>query len=109
MPSPLIHSFRNLTREQGTFSKEKHEILFSRFQVNYNQIDQRYRKGSVLVREEITEPPAAIEPTEPPDSTAENKNRKSKREVKPKTRVIVLHCDIIKDEFWGARSGILKE
>ncbi|KAG6817230.1 hypothetical protein H0H87_011287 [Tephrocybe sp. NHM501043] len=39
---------------RGTVSKEKHEILFSRFQVNYNQIDERYRKGSVLVREEVS-------------------------------------------------------
>lgn len=38
---------------QGTFSKEKHEILFARFGVNYNQLDARYRKGSVLLREEV--------------------------------------------------------
>ncbi|KAJ3547973.1 hypothetical protein NMY22_g1442 [Coprinellus aureogranulatus] len=37
---------------RGTFSKDKHEILFSRFNINYNQLDARYRKGSVLVREE---------------------------------------------------------
>ena len=38
---------------QGTISKEKHEILFSRFQINYNLVDERYRKGSVLVREVV--------------------------------------------------------
>lgn len=43
----------NQTSPQGTVSKQKHEILFSRFQMNYNQVDQRYRKGSVLVREEV--------------------------------------------------------
>ncbi|KAJ3492893.1 hypothetical protein NMY22_g20284 [Coprinellus aureogranulatus] len=41
---------------RGTFSKDKHEILFSRFNINYNQLDARYRKGSVLVREEDERP-----------------------------------------------------
>lgn len=38
---------------QGTFSKDKHEILFSRFDINYNTLDPRFRKGSILVREEV--------------------------------------------------------
>ncbi|TFK45816.1 tRNAHis guanylyltransferase [Heliocybe sulcata] len=36
---------------KGTQSAQKHELLFSRFGVNYNKIDARFRKGSVLVRE----------------------------------------------------------
>ncbi|KAG6897011.1 hypothetical protein C0992_004655 [Termitomyces sp. T32_za158] len=32
---------------------------------------------------------------------------KLKREVKPKTEVVVLHCDVIKDQFWDDRRGIL--
>ncbi|KAH8118188.1 tRNAHis guanylyltransferase [Phellopilus nigrolimitatus] len=36
---------------RGTVSNQKHEILFSRFGVNYNGIPARYRKGSILVRE----------------------------------------------------------
>ncbi len=32
-------------------SKDKHEILFTRFGINYNNIDARLRKGSVLYRE----------------------------------------------------------
>ncbi|KAF5359106.1 hypothetical protein D9756_002965 [Leucocoprinus leucothites] len=38
---------------RGTFSKDKNEILFSRFNINYNTIDSRFRKGSILVREEV--------------------------------------------------------
>ncbi|KAF8071548.1 Thg1 C terminal domain-containing protein [Lyophyllum atratum] len=105
---------------RGTISKEKHEILFTRFQVNYNQIDERYRKGSVLVREEISEPIGAPVPlsseqasetaadaaTEP--SPIRGKETKPKRKVKPKTNVIVLHCDIIKKDFWDARPGLLE-
>lgn len=36
---------------QGSFSKDKNEILFSRFGINYSKLDERYRKGSVMVRE----------------------------------------------------------
>ncbi|KAG5641868.1 hypothetical protein DXG03_004092 [Asterophora parasitica] len=101
---------------RGTVSKEKHEILFTRFQVNYNQIDERYRKGSVLVREEITEPVGDVfagdEPigdagdVEPPQTKVK---KGKKKEAKPKTRVVVLHCDVIRDEFWEARPSILNE
>lgn len=37
---------------QGTYAKDKHEILFSRFKINYNELDPRFRKGTILVREE---------------------------------------------------------
>lgn len=34
-------------------SSQKHEILFSRFHINYNELPARFRKGSILVREEV--------------------------------------------------------
>jgi len=34
-------------------SQQKHEMLFQRFNINYNAIPSRYRKGSVLVREPV--------------------------------------------------------
>jgi tRNA(His) 5'-end guanylyltransferase len=40
-------------RVQGSNSGKKHEILFSRFNINYNEIQARYRKGSVLVRMQV--------------------------------------------------------
>ncbi|KAG5636225.1 hypothetical protein H0H81_008732 [Sphagnurus paluster] len=117
---------------RGTVSKEKHEILFSRFQVNYNQIDERYRKGSILVREEIPEPEPgatpvraddaeqvgevgettgdiASEPVTAPRKGGEKKKHTQKRNAKSRTKILVLHCDIMKDEFWDARPAILKE
>ncbi|RDB25872.1 putative tRNA(His) guanylyltransferase [Hypsizygus marmoreus] len=104
---------------RGTVSKEKHEILFSRFQINYNQVDEQYRKGSVLVRQEIPEPPTAqvtipkelddnIPPVPEPSQTG-GKKTKPKRDVKQKTKIVVLHCDIIKDEFWEARPDLLHD
>ena len=41
------------------------------------------------------------------DSKKEN-TRKGKARP-PKSKVVVLHCDIIKDEFWEERSRLLVE
>jgi len=43
----------NLTRYQGTVSATKHEILFKEFNINYNDISPRFRKGSVIVRQAV--------------------------------------------------------
>ncbi|KAJ6615867.1 Thg1 C terminal domain-containing protein [Mycena sp. CBHHK59/15] len=95
------------TTLKGTVSKQKHEILFSRFNINYNTLDARYRKGSTLVREEIAEDTNEI----PPDSSApfEIPTKRMRTRIKPRTRVVVLHCDIIKDEFWETRPEVLSE
>ncbi|WVQ95476.1 hypothetical protein IAU59_002573 [Kwoniella sp. CBS 9459] len=39
---------------QGTDSKDKNEMLFSRFGINYNTLPAMYRKGSTCVRQPIT-------------------------------------------------------
>ncbi|KAH7928112.1 tRNAHis guanylyltransferase [Leucogyrophana mollusca] len=89
---------------RGTVSAMKHEILYSRFNVNYNDLSARFRKGSVVVREEISPP------SEPKaqNSSAEKPSR-VKKKVKIRTHVEILHCDIIGDEFWGARPNILSQ
>ncbi|TFK22777.1 tRNAHis guanylyltransferase [Coprinopsis marcescibilis] len=112
---------------RGTYSKDKHEILFSRFKINYNQLDPRFRKGTILVREEEPEPTPAIEqvasaientatpsseceqPATSPDSAKSKKQKKRAVKAKPRTRVVVIHTDIIRDEFWSARPNILVE
>ena len=38
---------------QGTVSSDKNEILFSEFNINYNNLPQMYRKGSVIVWERV--------------------------------------------------------
>ncbi|TCD65247.1 tRNA-His guanylyltransferase [Steccherinum ochraceum] len=72
---------------KGTMSKEKNEILYSRFEINYNKLPDRHRKGSILVREQI--------------ASAQGHN-------KPSTEIVLLHCDIIKDDFWQARPYLLQ-
>jgi len=35
--------------QQGTVSSDKNELLFSEFGINYNNLPQLYRKGTVLL------------------------------------------------------------
>jgi len=37
-------------RLKGTFSKDKHEILFSELGINYNELPDIFKKGSILIR-----------------------------------------------------------
>lgn len=51
-------------------------------------------------------------PTDVPVTTTTQKKAKMKRKDKKaekRTRIVIEHCDIIKDEFWKARSDILGE
>lgn len=101
---------------RGTFSKEKNEILFSQFGINYNKIEARFRKGSVLVRQEIASPSDSTSEPVQAQEDAENSNTDPKsqqvqqqrsKKTKPLYETVVLHCDIIRDEFWEQHSYIL--
>ncbi|KAF2661984.1 Thg1-domain-containing protein [Lophiostoma macrostomum CBS 122681] len=52
----------------GTVSSDKNEILFSRFQINYNNEPEIFRKGSVLYRDFF---PMEAQSSPPPQSTRE--------------------------------------
>ncbi|GJE88705.1 tRNAHis guanylyltransferase [Phanerochaete sordida] len=109
---------------RGTVSKEKHELLFSRFGVNYNTIPERYRKGSVLVREEVAghEPSGTAESAPAEDKCATSGSgaeasevrvehtQGTKKSKKPKvqTHIQLYHCDVIEQAFWGARPYLLE-
>ncbi|CAE6410190.1 unnamed protein product [Rhizoctonia solani] len=115
------------TRLKGTLSKDKHEILFSSFSINYNSLPERFKKGSVLT---IQSEPAQVanlnaqkenidiadisdlvmdtqnvpdaNPTKPESKRTAKKDKRA-----PPTIVRVVHVDIIKDEFWTARPELL--
>jgi tRNA(His) guanylyltransferase len=81
----------------------------------------RFRFRGLLTRSKIVEPGSdtnaipVLPPTsdhdanvsQEPEYARQDKERKSKNDRKPTTKVTVLHCDIIKDEFWEARPSIL--
>ncbi|KAI9264882.1 Thg1 C terminal domain-containing protein [Phascolomyces articulosus] len=51
----IVHAGKTETAAEeelrGTFSKDKHEILFSNHDINYNTIEEIYKKGSVIIRQ----------------------------------------------------------
>ncbi|CAE7205666.1 unnamed protein product [Rhizoctonia solani] len=118
------------TRLKGTLSKDKHEILFSSFSINYNALPERFKKGSILVREvvrsELAQVASAdvqkqnIDITDASDPVMDTQIVPDANPVKPKskqtakkdkrgppTTIRVIHVDIIKDEFWTARPELL--
>lgn len=87
-------------------------MLFSQFSMNYNSLPARYRKGSVLVREEvptITDTVAPGDPAGVPEGTYSIAPSAKSKKRKAETVVQVLHCDIIKDDFWNERPNILSD
>lgn len=52
LPSSPAHA-HCLPRAQGTISSQKQEILFSQFGINYNTVDAMFRKGSIVIWEEV--------------------------------------------------------
>jgi len=121
---------------RGTFSKDKHEILYSRFGINYNSLAARFRKGTVFFREQVDEGGGENEtkpisssnvaltiadettdkdggaPTQTDEKTQNKKSTKGKKiknesNTLARSRIELMHCDIIKDEFWNARPGLL--
>ena len=49
----LCDTIFHVTR-QGTLSGDKNELLFSEFGVNYNNLPEIYRKGTLLVRSTVS-------------------------------------------------------
>ncbi|CAH1395826.1 unnamed protein product [Nezara viridula] len=72
---------------RGTLSSAKNELLYKNFDINYNNEPEIFRKGTVLVRKCISWEGA----------------------TKPKSVIIPLHCDIIKDDFWNSHPEILDQ
>ncbi|KAH7884810.1 Thg1 C terminal domain-containing protein [Phlebopus sp. FC_14] len=114
---------------RGTVSAQKHEILFQRFHINYNELPDRFKKGSTIVREMVRSclfelqlfndhvALSDVQETGPRESDtviAEHeettpKLARVKKKEKLKTKIEVLHCDIIGDEFWQARRSLLTD
>ena len=83
---------------QGTDSKAKNELLYSQFDINYNHLPARFRKGSTIVRND-------------PSSMLELEGQITKTKRKPYEGtvgdLVVLHEDLIKDAFWADRPWLL--
>ncbi|KAF8243785.1 putative tRNAHis guanylyltransferase [Wilcoxina mikolae CBS 423.85] len=85
----------------GTLSKDKNEILFTRFGINYNNEEEMCKKGSVVFREYDTPPPE-----ETGEELSKSQAEKRKK-LQGKAKVVVRFCDVIRDAFWEERPWIL--
>ncbi|KAI5990246.1 tRNAHis guanylyltransferase-domain-containing protein [Pisolithus albus] len=103
---------------RGTASAAKHEMLFQQFNINYNDISDRYKRGSVLVRVVRAVPHHPARPRDAPEIASKTSTGHTVTEQvstdepaggkkRARAMVEVLHCDIVRDEFWKARSYIL--
>ncbi|KAK8807841.1 hypothetical protein WA158_007370 [Blastocystis sp. Blastoise] len=95
---------------KGTLSKDKNELLFTQFGINYNNEGEMFKKGSVLfrekgirIKEKLQNHPNTVgriflDETKEPDYSS----------VKDDDYIIaVFHMDVIKPEFWKDHNDIL--
>ncbi|KAJ4715520.1 tRNA(His) guanylyltransferase [Melia azedarach] len=94
----LVKSGRSKSEAQsdlkGTQTREKNELLLSKFGIEYNKLPLMFRQGSSVFRAE-TEKTIALE------------NGSSTEKLGNK--VIVSHCNIIEQSFWKTHLSILDE
>ncbi|XP_005089456.1 probable tRNA(His) guanylyltransferase [Aplysia californica] len=87
-------------RLKGTLSSDKNELLYSQFNINYNNLPELYRKGTVLIR-----PRDAEAQSERETNNYRGYSASKKSERKPGS--VVLHSDIIGKKFWEEHPYIL--
>jgi tRNA(His) guanylyltransferase len=75
---------------KGTVANFKNELLFSQFAINYNDLPARFKKGSVVIRQQQ---PVGGEQTA---GTAKSRSLPT-----------VMHVDVIRDDFWERHPEIL--
>ncbi|KAK9820495.1 hypothetical protein WJX72_010876 [[Myrmecia] bisecta] len=93
----LVKSGKTTTEAQAllkdTQTRDKNELLFSQFNINYTEVPEQFRKGSIVVRQRQR---VVVKHGE--DGTP------VEREVSVPT---VLHVDIIGNQFWVDNPQIL--
>ncbi len=80
---------------QGSFSKDKNEILFTQFNINYNNIEPVYRKGSTIIRQK----------TEVTSISPRNGEQVKRIKLVP----TAVYDDIIGEKFWNDHPELLEK
>lgn len=83
---------------KDTVSSDKHEMLFSKFQINYAKEPDIFRKGSLIVRT-LQADPVKLKKYE-----QLAKEGKFAKLAPPRAKLSwrILHCDLIQKSFWDA-------
>lgn len=98
---------------KGTTSKDKNELLFSQFGINYNNEPQMFRKGTFLMKN----PKFVRAGSSSKRKLGEYRNDVRSEEVETNSSMdyamssqppfLVIHDDIIRDSFWNANPHLL--
>ncbi|XP_074577086.1 tRNA(His) guanylyltransferase 2-like isoform X1 [Curcuma longa] len=80
---------------KGTQAKDKNELLFQQFNINYDKLPQMFRKGSCIYREKVEE---IVKEDGNANAVARTRNK-----------VVLEHMDIIGPKFWIQHPYILQE
>lgn len=106
---------------KGSLSKDKHEILFSQFGINYNNELEMFRKGSLLAKakrithshlysdassDKFTEKPKVPGLIMAAALSVDNRQDENKIEDY-ETTVVAIHEDIMGDDFWNQNPLLL--
>ena len=76
---------------KGSLSKDKHEILFTRFGVNYNELPAVFKRGTLLIRQ--VKPQTLL-------SDAAETEQAPKCKQKATFEILELHEDLVEKEAW---------
>ncbi|XP_064602562.1 probable tRNA(His) guanylyltransferase [Liolophura sinensis] len=87
---------------KGTLSSDKNELLFREFNINYNNLPEIHRKGTVLIMKK--EDVASERHRSGPGSSPKDRRKQSSR-----LHILQLHCDIIGSQFWQEHPEILSD
>lgn len=87
-------------RLKGTLSSDKNELLFTEFNINYNEEPDMFKKGSVLIRRTYQE---VIEKRDKDGKLSVNEETTTRT----RNKVVSLHVDIIGEEFWKENANLL--
>ncbi|XP_016416271.1 probable tRNA(His) guanylyltransferase isoform X2 [Sinocyclocheilus rhinocerous] len=88
-------------RLSGTQAADKNEILFSEFNINYNNESPLHKKGMTLIWEKVNETTTKL--TKRPD-----KGETEINVTRTRKKVTSHSCDIIGDQFWEEHPDILE-
>ncbi|KAL4631264.1 putative tRNA(His) guanylyltransferase isoform X1 [Arapaima gigas] len=88
---------------KGTVAADKNEILFSEFNINYNNEPPIYKKGTVLIWDKVNET------TTKHIKLPHEEHEKEVTVTRTRNIITAHHCDIIGNEFWEEHPNILED
>ncbi|XP_024918947.1 putative tRNA(His) guanylyltransferase isoform X2 [Cynoglossus semilaevis] len=90
-------------RLKGTVAADKNEILFSEFNINYNNESALHKKGTTLIWTKQNETVTKC------IKVSNEEEEKEVSVIRSRRRVQAHYCDIIGEQFWDEHPDILED